>query len=42
MWYVMKNPIEFSEAQIAEYKKYSQDRARPLHPMNGRPVAERQ
>ena len=42
MWYVMKNPIEFSEAQIAEYKKYFHDTARPLQPLNGRPVAESQ
>lgn len=39
MWYVMKNPIEFSEAQIDEYKKYYQETARPLQPLNGRPVA---
>jgi len=39
-WYVMKNPVEFSEAQIAEYAKYYQDTARPLQPLNGRPVAE--
>ena len=40
MWYVMKNPVEFSEAQITEYMKYYQDTARPLQPLNGRPVAE--
>jgi carbonic anhydrase len=39
-WYVMKNPIEMSEAQIAEYKKHYHDTARPLQPANGRPVAE--
>lgn len=39
-WYVMKNPVEFSEAQIAQYMKYYHDTARPLQPANGRPVAE--
>lgn len=41
-WYVMKNPIEMSEAQIAEYAKHYHDTARPLQPLNGRPVAESQ
>jgi carbonic anhydrase len=36
----MKNPIEMSEAQIAEYKKYYYDSARPLQPLNNRPVVE--
>jgi carbonic anhydrase len=36
----MKNPIEFCQAQIAEYKKYYHDTARPLQLLNGRPVAE--
>jgi carbonic anhydrase len=39
-WYVMKNPVEFSEAQIAAYSKYYHDTARPLQPANGRPMAE--
>jgi carbonic anhydrase len=39
MWYVMKNPIEFSEAQITAYMAYYHDTARPLQPLNGRPVA---
>jgi carbonic anhydrase len=39
MWYVMKNPIEFSEAQIAEYARYYHDTARNLQPLHGRPVA---
>ena len=42
MWYVMKNPIEFSPAQIAQYMKYYHDSARSLQPLNGRPVAESQ
>jgi carbonic anhydrase len=41
-WYVMKNPIEFSEAQIAAYLKHYHDTARPLQPANGRPMAESQ
>lgn len=42
MWYVMKNPIEFSEAQITEYLKYYHDTARPFQPLRGRPVADSQ
>lgn len=41
-WYVLKNPIEMSEAQIAEYTAHYHDTARPLQPLNGRPVSERQ
>jgi carbonic anhydrase len=39
-WFVMKNPIEMSEQQIAEYMKYYHNNARPLQPLNNRPVAE--
>jgi carbonic anhydrase len=39
-WYLMKSPIEMSEAQIAKYKKYYHGTARPLQPLNGRPVVE--
>lgn len=39
-WFVLKNPIEMSETQIAEYKKYYHDTARPLQPANNRPIAE--
>jgi carbonic anhydrase len=39
MWYLMKNPIEFSEAQIAEYLRYYHDAARPVQPLHRRPVA---
>jgi len=42
IWIVMKNPIELSEAQIAEYAKHYPNNARPLQPLNGRPVSERQ
>jgi carbonic anhydrase len=41
-WLVMKHPIELSEAQIAQYEKYFHNTARPLQPLNGRPVAESQ
>ncbi|HLW79194.1 MAG TPA: carbonic anhydrase family protein [Terriglobia bacterium] len=40
-WYVMKNPIELSEAQIAAYTKHYNNTARPLQPLNDRPVDER-
>jgi carbonic anhydrase len=39
-WYVMKSPIEMSNAQIAEYKKHYHNTARPLQPVNNRPVVE--
>jgi carbonic anhydrase len=41
-WYVMQNPIEMSEAQIAEYTKHYNNTARPLQPLNDRPVSERE
>lgn len=40
LWFVMKNPIEMSEAQIAQYRKYYHNTARPLQPLNDRPVTE--
>lgn len=39
-WFLLKNPIEMSEAQIAQYKKYYHDTARPLQPLNDRPIFE--
>jgi carbonic anhydrase len=39
-WFVMNNPIELSEDQIAEYMKHYHDTARPLQPSNKRPMAE--
>lgn len=39
-WYVLKNPIEVSEAQVAEYMTHYHDTARPIQPLNGRPVLE--
>ena len=41
-WYVMKTPIEMSEAQMAEYSRHYHNTARPLQPLNGRPVVEDQ
>jgi carbonic anhydrase len=41
-WYVLQNPIEMSEAQIAEYTKHYNNTARPLQPLNDRPISERQ
>lgn len=40
MWYLMKNPVEMSQAQIDKFKKYYHDNARPLQPVNDRPVVE--
>jgi carbonic anhydrase len=40
LWFLLKNPIEMSEAQIAEYRKYYHDTARPLQPVNDRPIVE--
>jgi carbonic anhydrase len=39
-WFVLKNPIEMSEAQIAEYQKHYHNTARPLQPLGERPVTE--
>ena len=41
-WYVMKNPIEMSQDQINQYRKYYHDTARPLQPLNNRPLVESQ
>lgn len=41
-WYLMKNPIEMSEAQINQYRKYYHNTARPLQPLNDRPLVESQ
>lgn len=37
-WFVMKHPVEFSEAQILTYMKYYHGTARPLQSLNGRPT----
>ena len=39
-WFLLKNSIEMSETQIAQYKKYYHNTARPLQPLNNRPVVE--
>jgi carbonic anhydrase len=39
-WYLMKDPIEMSEAQITQYGKYYHNTARPLQPLNDRPLVE--
>jgi carbonic anhydrase len=39
-WFVMKNGIEMSKAQIAQYRKYYHNTARPLQPLKDRPVLE--
>jgi carbonic anhydrase len=41
-WYLMKHPIEMSQAQIDEYRKYYHNTARPLQPLNHRPLVESQ
>jgi carbonic anhydrase len=41
-WYLMKDPIEMSEAQIEQYGKYYHNTARPLQPANDRPLVESQ
>jgi carbonic anhydrase len=41
-WYRMKNPIEMSEAQIDQYRTYYHNTARPLQPLNDRPLVETQ
>jgi carbonic anhydrase len=41
-WYLMKNPIEMSEDQINQYRKYYHGTARPLQPLNDRPLVDSQ
>jgi carbonic anhydrase len=41
-WYLMKRPIEMSEAQINQYRTYYRNTARPLQPLNNRPLVESQ
>jgi len=35
-WFVMENPVEASEKQIAQFNKVIGDNARPTQPLNGR------
>ena len=39
-WFLMKTPIEMSQAQIDRYKEFYHNTARPLQPANDRPVFE--
>jgi carbonic anhydrase len=39
-WFVMKNAIEMSAAQIAQYRMFYHNTARPLQPLKDRPVLE--
>lgn len=39
-WYVMKNPIEISKAQIAAFDTYYDSNNRKVQPLNGRAVLE--
>ena len=39
-WFVLKNPIEMSESQIAEYRKHYRHTARPLQSLGERLVTE--
>jgi carbonic anhydrase len=41
-WFLMKHPIEMSAAQIAAYRALYHNTARPLQPLNDRPVFESQ
>lgn len=37
-WFVLKSPIEMSAGQIARFAKVHDMNARPVQPLNGRPV----
>jgi carbonic anhydrase len=39
-WFVLKTPVEVSEAQIAEFAKLYPHDVRPIQPLNGRVVKE--
>jgi carbonic anhydrase len=39
-WYVLKQPLAIGSAQVAQFKKFYADNARPTQPTNGRPVQE--
>jgi carbonic anhydrase len=41
-WYVMKNPVALSEAQVAVFAKLYPRNARPIQPANGREILETQ
>ena len=39
-WYVLKNPVTLSDAQVAAFAKLYPKNARPIHPVNGREILE--
>jgi len=39
-WFVLKTPVEISEAQLKRFANVYQDNARPTQPLNGRTVTE--
>jgi carbonic anhydrase len=39
-WFVLKTPVELSAAEIAAFAKLYPHNARPIQPLNGRPVLE--
>lgn len=39
-WYVFKNPVDLSPAEIATFAKWYPDNARPIQPANGRQILE--
>lgn len=39
-WYVMKNPVEVSKAQIETFNKYYDSNNRKVQKLNGRSVLE--
>ena len=39
-WFVLKSPVELSEAQIAAFTKLYPNNARPTQPTNGRKIEE--
>jgi carbonic anhydrase len=41
-WIVMKQPVQLSKAQLADYRKRFADNARAVQPLNGRTVQESQ
>jgi len=41
-WYVMKNPVALSEAQVAAFAKLYPSNARPIQETNGREISETQ
>ena len=39
-FYILKNPVEMSKAQLEQFKKLYPMNARPVQPINGRPIIE--